>query len=67
MWVFSSLTYVLAWSKDKQELISLIEGKIGRIDSWLKMSGMKVNETKTCLCLFHKKDTPPSQLKEFLG
>ena len=55
--------YVLAWNKDRLELISVIEGKLERIDSWLKMSGMKVNEAKTGLCLFHKRDTPPITIK----
>ena len=53
----------LVWNKDRQELVNLMERKLDRIDTWLKKSGMKVNEGKTCLCLFHKNDTPPIEIK----
>ena len=29
------------------------------LPNWLKKSGMKVNETKTDLCLFHARDAAP--------
>ena len=34
-----------------------MESKLERIMNWLRSSGMKVNETKTCLCLFYIRDT----------
>ena len=37
--------------------------KIQRITTWLQKSGLKVNPTKTELCLFHKNDTPPLTIK----
>ena len=32
---------------------------IPRDSEWLTKSGLKVNESKTALCLFHKRDTTP--------
>ena len=32
------------------------------IINWLSDSGLKVNETKTELCLFYRKDTPPIEI-----
>ena len=39
-----------------------MEAKLARVESWLKKSGMKVNDAKTCLCLFYNKDTAPIKL-----
>ena len=36
-----------------------MESKLKIITKWLKNSGLKVNESKTELCLFHRKNTPP--------
>ena len=36
-----------------------MEVKLKRIVDWLKDSGMKVNESKTDLCLFYKGDSTP--------
>ena len=38
-------------------LVMEIETKLKRIMTWLTDSGMKVNESKIELCLFHKGDT----------
>ena len=40
-----------AWSKDKAVLVMEMEVKL--IVDWLRKSGMKVNKSKTELCLFH--------------
>ena len=40
-----------------------METKLERIESWLRKSGMKVNDAKTCLCLFYNKDTTPIEIK----
>ena len=37
----------------------MMENKLGRIMDWLKKSGMKVNESKTDLCLFYRGDITP--------
>ena len=49
-------------SVDKSVLVTKIESKLGNIEKWLSMSGMKVNEAKTCLCLFYHKDTTPIEI-----
>ena len=36
--------------------------KLQIISNWLKSSGLKVNESKTELCLFYRKDTPPVEI-----
>ena len=46
-------------NRDKNVLAELIQMEIKNIESWLSKSGMKVNESKTCLCLFHHQDTAP--------
>ena len=45
------------WNKIKSEVVKNMELKLTRIMDWLKDSGMKVNESKTDLCLFHRGDT----------
>ena len=40
-----------------------MENKLEQIENCLKKSGMKVNDAKTCLCLFYKSDTAPIQIK----
>ena len=37
----------------------MMEIKLGRIMDWLRKSGMKVNESKTDLCLFYRRDNTP--------
>ena len=37
----------------------MMEVKLGRLMDWLRDSGMRVNESKTDLCLFHRGDTTP--------
>jgi hypothetical protein len=39
-------------------LISDMEKDLEIMTKWLKDSGLKVNESKTELCLFHRKDCP---------
>ena len=40
-----------------------MERKLTRTESWLRRSGMKINDAKTCLCLFYHKDTTPIEIK----
>ena len=49
----------LVWSKNKSDLVRQMEIKLGRIMDWLKKSGMRVNESKTDLCLFYRGDKTP--------
>ena len=46
-------------NKDKLLVASMIENKLKNVVRWLSKNGMKVNEAKTCLCLFYHKDTTP--------
>ena len=39
-----------------------MQAKLEIITTWLRDSGLKVNEQKTGLCLFYKKDTPPVEI-----
>ena len=47
---------------DKHVLAEMIETKIKNVETWLRNNGMKVNEAKTCLCLFYHKDTAPIEI-----
>ena len=46
----------LVRSRDRHVLVNLMERKLENTVKWLKKSGMKVNEAKTDLCLFHSRD-----------
>ena len=59
---FADDKFPLAWNKDKSDLVLIMERKLRRIMDWLKDSGMKVNESKTDLCLFHRGDSTPITL-----
>ena len=49
---------VISWNKCMTALISNMEKDLEIMTKWLKDSGLKVNESKTELCLFHRKDCP---------
>ena len=52
-------TFPAVWNKDRHVLANLLVSKLERIALWLTKSGMKVNELKTSLCLFHNSDVRP--------
>ena len=56
--LFADDNYVLVWNKCKSVLKAIMEDKLIVITNWLSQSGLKVNEGKTELCLFHRKDQP---------
>ena len=39
-----------------------MEVKLKKIETWYRQSGLLVNESKTCLCLFYYKDTTPIEI-----
>ena len=39
-----------------------MQTKLELITKWLRDSGLKVNDSKTEICLFHRKDHPPISL-----
>ena len=61
--LFADDNYVLVWNKHRGELKNEMEAKLSLIIKWVKDSGLKVNESKTELCLFHRKDQAPISVK----
>ena len=45
---------IVHWNKCLVELISNMEISLEAITKWLKKLGLKVNESKTEICLFHR-------------
>ena len=43
-------------------MVDNIQTKLANTEMWLRKSGMKINESKTCLCLFYNKDTTPIEI-----
>ena len=48
--------YVIRWNKNITALIVDMKKSLEAITKWLKDSGLKVNESKTEICLFHRND-----------
>ena len=55
---FADDNFAITWNKSKQMATTLMQNKLEIMSTWLKGSGLKVNESKTEKCLFYKKDTP---------
>ena len=51
---FADDNFALTWHTNKQSTVNAMELKLNLIVNWLKDSGLKVNETKTEVCLFHR-------------
>ena len=49
--------FIVRWSKCINDLIVDMQSSLEAIVKWLRQSGLKVNEDKTKLCLFHRNDT----------
>ena len=49
----------MASNQDLNRLKTEFETKLTQIIKWLKDSGLKINENKTELCLFHRNDHEP--------
>ena len=62
MTLFADDNYIILWNKQLSALITDMKKTIESITKWLRQSGLKVNELKTELCLFHRKDQPPVQI-----
>ena len=54
---FADDNFILEFNAKINDLIPNMEQKLEMIIKWLKDSGLKVNETKTEVCLFHRNDT----------
>ena len=57
---FADDNFVIRWNTDMDELIGDMKKDLEIMIKWLKDSGMKVNETKTEICVFHRLDPPPN-------
>ena len=56
---FADDNFVLEFNTNINQLVIDLEMKLEMIVKWLKDSGLKVNETKTELCLFNRNDVAP--------
>jgi hypothetical protein len=50
-------------NSDLDQLKEDIEKSLEAISKWLRQSGLKVNEAKIEVCLFHKNDSAPIQIE----
>ena len=51
---FADNSYIISSHKDKEIALEYLGRKLKKIIKWLKDSGLKVNESKTELCIFHR-------------
>ena len=65
MTLFADDNYLICWNKTIQELIDDMTKTIELVIKWLRQSGLKVNDSKTELCLFYRKDTAPITITVF--
>ena len=49
--------YIVRWNIDVEVLVNDMIKSLEAITKWLRDSGLKVNETKTELCMFHRTQT----------
>ena len=56
---FADDSYTVLWDRDKLKLARDMEEELMNLTKWLKDSGLKVNEQKTEMVLFYKKDCLP--------
>ena len=56
--LFADDNYTLVWTKCTITLKADMQSKLELITNWLNHSGLKINEEKTELCLFHRKGPP---------
>ena len=62
LYTFADDNFSLSISSNKHQATELIIDKLTLITLWLKDSGLRVNESKTEVCVFHHKPTPPPLL-----
>ena len=56
---FADDNFIIRWNKCMTALIKDLEKDLEIMTKWLRDSGLKVNEEKTELCLFHRYDHHP--------
>ena len=57
--------YIIRWNKCLKLLIDLMKITLESITNWFKQARLKVNGSKTEICLFHQKDHPPIEIPIF--
>jgi hypothetical protein len=60
---FADDNFVIGWNEQLSVLIENLELDLEMIVKELKDSGLKVNEGKTEMCLFHRNDQPSTSIK----
>jgi hypothetical protein len=60
---FANDTYMTKSNKNFAESIIDLEKSLELIAKWLRQSGLKVNHSKTDVCLFHKRDGAPIRIR----
>ena len=63
MLAFADDNFITQIHSSKNSLITNMEKALESITKWMKKSGLKVNESKTELCLFFKRDCTPLTLR----
>ena len=63
MTLFADDNYIIHRNKQITELLVDMKRSIETIIKWLSQSGLKVNEEKTEICLFYRKDNAPITLR----
>ena len=59
--LFADDSYIIHKSKHITDLLAEMKRSIKIIIKWLGHSGLKVNGEKTEICLFYRKECPPSR------
>ena len=59
MSAYADDNFTFFWDRDKSKLIRDMEKELETLTKWLKDLGLKVNDMKTELILFYKKDCQP--------
>ena len=60
---FADDNYIIERHQNKNTALKILGKKLERIVKWLKDSGLKVNETKTELCIFHRNENTVGKLE----
>jgi hypothetical protein len=60
---FADDNYVVECNKEKRVALEELGKRLGKIVKWLKNSGLKVNESKTELCIFHRNKSTEGSLR----
>ena len=60
--LYADDNYIVRWNTVLQLLVEDMERSLEMITKWLRQSGLKVNDAKIEICLFHRNDPRPIEL-----